>query len=84
VNYFLFILPRAQRELAALSKKDFEKVKAAILALAGNPRPANCSKLTGRNGWRIRIGNYRVIYEIDDPNRSVTVLNVGHRREIYR
>ena len=84
MNYFLFILPRAQRELAALSKKDFEKVKAAILALAGNPRPANCSKLTGRNGWRIRIGNYRVIYEIDDPNRSVTVLNVGHRREIYR
>ena len=84
MNYFLFILPRAQRELAALSKKDFEKVKAAILALAGNPRPANRSKLTGRNGWRIRIGNYRVIYEIDDPNRSVTVLNVGHRREIYR
>lgn len=84
MNYSLFILPRAQRELAALSKKDFEKAKAAILALAGNPRPANRSKLTGRNGWRIRIGNYRVIYEIDDPNRSVTVLNVGHRREIYR
>jgi mRNA interferase RelE/StbE len=84
VNYSLFILPRARRELAALPKKDFEKVKAAILALAGNPRPSNCSKLTGRNGWRIRVGDYRVIYEIDDPNRTVTVLNVGHRREIYR
>jgi mRNA interferase RelE/StbE len=84
VKYSVLILPRAQRELTALQKKDYEKVKAAILALADNPRRANCQKLTGRIGWRIRVGDYRVVYEVDDSVRSVTVLNVGHRREIYR
>jgi len=84
VKYSVLILPRAQRELAALEKKDYEKAKAAILALAENPRPANCLKLAGRNGWRLRVGNYRVIYEIDDSGRVVTILSVGHRREVYR
>jgi mRNA interferase RelE/StbE len=54
------------------------------MVLRENPRPANCRKLTGRDGWRIRIGDYRVIYEINDAALSLTVLHVGHRREVYR
>ena len=60
------------------------KLKTAISALADNARPRGCRKLTGREGWRIRVGNYRVIYEIDDKAQIVTVLHVGHGRDIYR
>lgn len=49
-----------------------------------NPRPSGCLKLTGRNGWRIRGGDYRIIYEIDDKQEMVTVLHIGHRRDVYR
>jgi mRNA interferase RelE/StbE len=84
VNYSIFFLPRARREFAALPKTDFERVKSAIDGLAENSRPANCQKLKGRDGWRIRVGNYRVVYEINDSARSVTVLHIGHRRDVYR
>jgi mRNA interferase RelE/StbE len=84
VTYLLLILPRAQREMKSLNARDLEKIKKAILALSDDPRPTNCQKLTGREGWRIRIGDYRVIYEIDDSNASITIMQVGHRREIYR
>jgi mRNA interferase RelE/StbE len=84
VNYSVLILPRAQRELAALNKSDYAKIKAVIWGLGENPRPANCAKLVGRPAWRIRIGDFRVIYSIDDALRTVTVLQVGHRREVYR
>lgn len=56
----------------------------AIRNLAEEPRPAGSKKLTGRAGWRIRVGSFRVVYEIDDPNRVVTVLHIGHRRDVYR
>jgi mRNA interferase RelE/StbE len=58
-------------------------VRDAIASLAENPRPSGCKKLVGREGWRIRIGNYRVIFEIDDVKREVTVMHIGHRRDIY-
>jgi mRNA interferase RelE/StbE len=84
VNYSISFLTRAEREFLALPKSDSERVKAAIEGLAENPRPVNCKKLKGRAGWRLRAGKYRVVYEIDDSIRSVTVINVGHRREVYR
>ena len=84
MSYSVFILPRAKKEFSALPKPEYEKVKQAMLALDTNPRPANCSKLTGRDGWRIRVGNYRLIYTIDDKARIVTVLHIGHRRDVYR
>ena len=83
MSYSVLILRRAQRELTSLQKEPYEKVKAAISALAENARPRGCRKLTGREGWRIRAGNYRVIYEIDDREKVVTVFHVGHRRDIY-
>ena len=84
MSYSVFFLPRADREFAALSKSDFERVKRAIGSLADNPRPMNCQKLKGRGGWRIRAGDYRVVYDIDDSARSVMVVTIGHRREVYR
>jgi mRNA interferase RelE/StbE len=71
-------------ELAALPQETYEKLKSAISALAENPRPPGCRKLTGREGWRICVGAYRVIYEIDDDTRTVTIFHVGHRRDVYR
>jgi len=84
VSYSLHTLRRAQSELAALPQEAYEKVKSAISDLAENARPHGCRKLTGREGWRVRVGAYRVIYEIDDNVRTVTILHIGHRRDVYR
>ena len=83
MSYDLLILRRAQKELANLDKTEYERVRRAIQVLAGDPRPSNCKKLVGRDGWRIRAGNYRVIYEIDDTKQTITVLHIGHRRDVY-
>ena len=80
----VMILRRAQRELARLPATVYEQVKRAIRDLATNPRPPGCRKLSAREGWRIRVGEYRVIYEIDDTDQAVTVLHIGHRRDVYR
>lgn len=84
MTYAVSILRRAQRELAGLPKSEYERICGAIRTLAEHARPRGCTKLTGRNGWRIRSGTYRVIYEIDERNRTVTVLHIGHRRDVYR
>ena len=83
-RYALLILPRAQKQLAALPKSAYDRCKAAILRLVESPRPRGSLKLTGRDGRRVRVGDYRIVYEIDDHAHSVTILDVGHRRDIYR
>lgn len=83
MSYNVLILRRAQKELADLPKADYERMRDALAELAIDPRPAGCKKLVGRDGWRIRSGNYRAIYEIDDAKRIVTILNIGNRRDIY-
>jgi len=84
VSYTLYILRRAQKELAQLPGGAYEQVRDDVRALAQEPRPPGCLKLRGRQGWRIRIGDYRVIYEINDEQQVVTILHVGHRRDVYR
>ena len=84
MSYSLFILPRAQKELAALPPRQFEVAESKIESLRENPRPAGCKKLADRRGWRIRFGDYRILYRIDDASRTVTITNVGNRRDIYR
>ncbi len=84
MKYRVLIIPSAQKELAALPQGTYESVRDAILALGQDPRPPGCIKLSAREGWRIRQGDYRVIYEIDDGPKTVTVLRVRHRREAYR
>ena len=78
------LLRRAQRELARLPASDYERVRDTIGGLGQDPRPSGCLRLTGRDGWRIRVGVYRVIYEIDDAREYVTVSHVGHKRDVYR
>jgi mRNA interferase RelE/StbE len=84
MRYEVLILRGAQKELAQLPGEAYDRVRDAIRALSQNPRPAGSVKLTGRDGWRIRVGDYRVIYEVDDQEGAVTVLHVGHRRDVYR
>jgi mRNA interferase RelE/StbE len=84
VNYTVLILRRAQKELARLSPEPYARVRDAIRALGQDPRPQGCLKLTAREGWRVRVGDYRLVYEIDDKQRTVMVLHVGHRRDVYR
>ncbi len=84
MSYSVLILRRAHKELADLPVEDYERVKAAILGLEKEPRPRGCRKLVGRDGWRIRVGNYRIIYDIEDAAKTVLVMHVGHRRDVYR
>lgn len=82
--YTILILRRVQKELSLLSLNDYKQVRDVINALKEEPPPSGCVKLKGRDGWRIRQGRYRIIYEIDDKQRTVTVLHIGHRRDVYR
>jgi mRNA interferase RelE/StbE len=84
MRYVISIQRRAQKELSKLPLGAYEPVREAIRALAHNPRPIGCQKLTARAGWRIKIGDFRVIYEIDDKEQTILVLHIGHRRDIYR
>jgi len=75
----------AERDIKRLSADDFRRLILHIQALAENPRPPGSRKITGsKSDWRIRIGEYRVIYEIDDRNKAVRVMRIRHRREAYR
>ncbi|MFL6417331.1 MAG: type II toxin-antitoxin system RelE family toxin [Bryobacteraceae bacterium] len=84
VRHSLEIKQSAQKELDALNDTLFNRIDRKILALADNPRPAGSKKLRGyKDQWRIRIGDYRVIYTIDTATQTVTVTHVAHRREVY-
>jgi mRNA interferase RelE/StbE len=83
--YQVLLERAAERDLKRLSTEVHERMIDAIKALAGNPRPPGCRKLVGStNDWRIRVGDYRVLYEIADTIRIVRVNRVRHRREVYR
>jgi mRNA interferase RelE/StbE len=82
--YTVFIRKSAQKSIARLASSLQDRIFHAIRELAGNPRPLGVKKLAGREAWRIRIGDYRVIYEICDDRRVIIVVVVGHRREVYR
>ena len=84
MSFEIQILRTAQRQLAALERPVRERITSTILELAVNPRPSGSKKLSGRDGWRIRVGDFRVIYEILEDRLVVLVVEVGHRREIYR
>jgi mRNA interferase RelE/StbE len=84
VKYTLEIKQSAQKELDALDDTVFKRIDRKILALADNPRPAGCKKLKGfKDQWRIRVGDWRVLYIIDADTKTVTVMHVAHRREVY-
>jgi len=85
-GYRLLIKPSAGKEIEALGhKKDRQRIVHRIAALASDPSPAACEKLAGVEGrYRTRQGQFRIVYAIDDATRTVEVVKVGHRREVYR
>lgn len=83
-KYLLDVKASAQRELDRLDNAIFARVDAKLLLLSETPRPAECKKLKGyRDIWRLRVGDWRVIYSIDDAARVVSILRVAHRRDVY-
>jgi mRNA interferase RelE/StbE len=82
-NYTVVLSKKAQKQLDAFSETIAEPIIEAIAALEENPRPNGCKKLKGRDGYRIRTGNYRIIYDIFDTELIVDVITLGHRKDIY-
>lgn len=83
--YAIAYKPSAAKAFRKIHPNQRTRIKAAIEALATNPRPQDSTQLSGGEGERrIRVGNYRVVYEIKDDELIVLVLRVGHRREVYR
>lgn len=79
------ILPKsARKELDRLPDEIAARILDALTQLKSQPRPPGCKKLKGENAWRIRVGDYRVIYEIHDKILQVIVVTVGNRRDVYR
>ena len=83
-SYELRIKREAEKEIAALHKTDLVRVIKKIRLLAENPRPVGTEKLKGEEGYRIRQGDYRIVYLINEKEKTVCVIRVGHRREVYR
>jgi mRNA interferase RelE/StbE len=81
--YQLIIKPKVLKILERINEPDYSAIKAAIYNLANNPRPHGYKKLKGKDGYRIRQGNYRIIYEIYDKTLIVDVIAVGNRKDIY-
>lgn len=83
--YQLRIKRSAEHDLKQLPEPLFERINEQILALREEPRPSGVLKLKGKSdGWRIRVGDYRIIYQIDDPAQTVLIVRVRHRRDVYR
>jgi mRNA interferase RelE/StbE len=83
VVYTVLIERSAEKVLSKLNEGIAERISVAIKSLALNPRPVGAKKLTNTEQWRIRIGNYRVVYQINDKVLIVRVIRLGHRRDIY-
>lgn len=75
----------AERDLKRLAAEEFNRIIENIKVLRENPRPPGCRKISGsKNDWRIRVGSYRIIYEIDDKAKTIKIFRIRYRREAYR
>jgi len=84
VKYQVQIISSAEKEMDKLPVLIHRRISRKILSLEDGPRPTGAKKLSGREEYRLRVGDYRVVYTIDDKGHVVTVIVVGHRREVYR
>ncbi len=83
-KYKIEIKESAVKELNSIPKKDLKKIVQKIRSLSDNPRPNGCVKLSGRERYRIRQGDYRILYSIENEILVVYVIKIGHRKEVYR
>jgi mRNA interferase RelE/StbE len=84
VRYEGLIKPSAVRELEELPRRDRTRVIRRIQNLATEPRPHNCEKLSTEEKYRVRQGNYRIIYSVDDKQSAILIVKIGHRKGVYR
>lgn len=82
--YRLFFKESVQKDFEGVPKKDLRRILTRIKSLANDPRPPGCEKLTGQARYRLRQGRYRIVYAVQDEENAVTVVKVGHRKDIYR
>jgi mRNA interferase RelE/StbE len=82
--YEVVLKRKARKDIARLPDNVYGRAIRTLDGLAADPRPPGSRRLQGRPGYRIRVGDYRIVYEVDDDRRTVTVLQVGHRRDVYR
>ena len=83
-SYRVEVRPAAERALRRIGAHDRPRIRGAIALLAYDPRPPASRKLKGRDGYRVRVGDYRILYRIEDEVLLIVVVTVGHRREVYR
>lgn len=83
-SYELRFRASVAKDLRSISKRNVARILKRIESLSEDPRPPGCEKLSGQQRYRVRQGNYRIIYEIQDDVLVVTIVTVGHRRNVYR
>jgi len=83
-RYSVSLKKSAEKEFRAIPAKDLKRIIEKIQALAHQPRPHGCEPMVGQERYRIRQGDWRVVYAVDDSQRTVTIYKIGHRREVYR
>ncbi len=84
MTYALRIRRSVERELDRLPEFVFRRINERLLSLEHNPRPPGVKRLSHRGEYRLRVGDYRVLYAVDDAKKTVEIVSVGHRREVYR
>ena len=82
--YSVLLRDSVRKDLDSLPTRDLQRIVERIGSLADNPRPIGCEKLSGQERYRVRQGNYRIIYSIQDFELTIWVVKVGHRRQVYR
>ncbi len=84
MTYRIKIISKAEKDLDAISGNDFDALKKKILSLYAHPRPFGSQKLTNEDGYRIRAGDFRVLYRINDKAKEIIIYRIKHRRDAYR
>ena len=83
-KYKIFFKKSVEKDFRSIPKNDLKKILDRIEALADDPRPQGCEKLTGQKKYRLRQGRYRILYSIQDDELTIWLVKVGHRKDIYR
>ena len=83
-EYKIYFKKSVLKDLQSILKKDIKKILKVIESLSNDPRPSGCRKLSGQERYRLRQGQYRIIYSIQDDEISVWIVKIGHRKDVYR
>jgi mRNA interferase RelE/StbE len=83
-EYKVYFRESVEKDFKAIPKKDIRKILHRIESLAVEPRPLGCEKLTGQERYRVRQGQYRIVYSVQDKESTVWIVKVGHRKYVYR